>query len=93
MPKKPYPSQTAPKPKPKPRGKAQMFEKAADLKVDPTKYIGRMGTPQSKRGSVTKPVPLPQTGIMGSTEKQRQDVRNAALKQMEIKTRQKRYNG
>jgi len=32
--------------------KNQAFEKITGLKVDPTKYIGRMGTPKSKRGSV-----------------------------------------
>ena len=30
------------------------FEKAAGLKVDPTKYIGRMGTPKNKRMSAKK---------------------------------------
>ena len=34
--------------------KNQAFEKAAGLKVDPTKYIGRMGTPKNKRMSAKK---------------------------------------
>ena len=46
----------------------------------------------AKEAKMKKPA-APPTGIMGSTEKQRQDARNAALKQMDIQRRQKKYNG
>ena len=153
MPKKPYPSQIAPKPKnpvkktigvmgiPKNKRMSDVpFKPAAGLKDDSMRYIGpakppvkgqmpkRKAAPMmanpydtklnvkkgigatnlvrntqinqvaalaqmaAKEAKMKKPA-APPTGIMGSTEKQRQDVRNAALKQMDIQKRQKKYNG
>ncbi len=97
MPKKPYPSQTAPTPKrPKRIGDGSKIPKPAQMpkQMGPDKgkvikpYKGPRATsggPSSsgkKRTPSARRQPPSQTGIMGSTNQQRQDVRNAAIEMM-----------
>ena len=102
------PSSTGPKRKvlPSTRQAAPMMANPYDTRLNVKKGIGAMDQARNtqitqaaalaqmaaKEAKMKKPA-APPTGIMGSTEKQRQDARNAALKQMDIQRRQKKYNG
>ena len=110
MPKKPYPSQIAPKPKnpvlktigvmgpaKNKRMGSPIMAAPMDSKLNVKKTIGAMGTKNDKR-MVGAQLPMSSVvvspfGIMGSTQLQRQNARNAALKQMAIKNKAKKYNG